>query len=111
MKQFFFFLLTSLCVNAFATVRTVSNNPTTLAQFSTIQDAVNASSNGDTIYVHGSPTRYAGFTIQDKRLTVMGPGWYPLQSFQPYKATIETNVNINGVASRKTGNPCKPSAT
>jgi hypothetical protein len=91
-----------LCVNVFATGRTVSNNPTTLAQFSTIQDAVTASSNGDTIYVQGSPTRYAGFTIQDKRLTIIGPGWSPAQNFQAYKASINDNVNINGVASRKT---------
>lgn len=102
MKQVFFFLLMSLGINAFATVRTVSNNPTSLAQFNTIQDAVNASSNGDTIYVQGSPTRYAGFTIQDKRLTIIGPGWAPAQNFQPYKAIMETNININGAGSRKT---------
>src|SRR6185503_6393023 len=102
MKQFFLFLLTCLCVNVFATVRTVSNNPTTIAQFSTIQAAVDGSSSGDSIYVEVSPTRYAGFTIQAKRLVVIGPGWYPAQNFQPFKATIETNVNINGIASRKT---------
>jgi hypothetical protein len=102
MKQFFFFLLTCLCVNVFATVRTVSNNPTTIAQFNTIQAAVDASVNGDTVYVQGSPTHYAGFTIQDKRLTIIGAGWSPAQNFQPYKATIESNVNINGTASRKT---------
>ena len=102
MKQFFLFLLTCLCVNVFATVRTVSNNPSTIAQFSTIQAAIDVSVNGDTVYVQGSPTQYAGFTIQDKRLTIIGPGWYPLQSFQPFKATIGSNVDIKGVASRKT---------
>ena len=102
MKQFFFFLLTCLCVNVFATVRTVSNNPTTIAQFNTIQAAIDASVNGDTIYVQGSPTKYAGFTIQNKRLTIIGPGWAPAQNFQPYKATILDNVTINGTGSRKT---------
>ena len=102
MKQFLIFLLTGLCVNIYATVRTVSNNPSTIAQFNTIQAAVNASSSGDTIYVQGSPTRYGGFSIQDKRLTIIGPGWYPAQNFQPFKATIETNVDIIGAASRKT---------
>jgi len=102
MKQFFLFLLTCLCVNVFATVRTVSNNPSTIAQFSTIQAAIDVSVNGDTIYVQGSPTKYAGFTIQDKRLTVIGPGWSPAQNFQPYKAIIETNVDIKGTGSRKT---------
>ncbi|HEX7844293.1 MAG TPA: hypothetical protein VF476_00755 [Chitinophagaceae bacterium] len=101
MKQFFLFLLSGLCVNMYATVRTVSNNPATLGQFSTIQAAIDASSNGDTVYVQGSPVRYAGFTIQDKRLTIIGPGWYPTQNFQPFKATIEGNVAINGMGSSK----------
>jgi hypothetical protein len=102
MKPLCLILSISLCINVFATVRTVSNNPSTIAQFNTIQAAIDVSGNGDTIYVQGSPTRYPGFTIQDKRLIIMGPGWYPAQNFQPFKATIETNVNINGVASRKT---------
>src|SRR4249919_2132294 len=75
MKKIFLILSSVVCVHAFATVRTVSNNPNTLAQFNTIQAAIDASLSGDTIYVQGSPTRYAGFVIQDKRLTVIGPGW------------------------------------
>ena len=102
MKQFFLFLFAGLHVNMFATVRTVSNNPSTLAQFNTIQAAVNASASGDTIYVQGSPVRYAGFAIQDKRLTIIGPGWSPAQNFQPFKAMIEGDVAINGAGSRKT---------
>ena len=102
MKQFFFFLLTCLCVNMYATVRTVSNVPSTLAQYNTIQAAVDASASGDTIYVQGSTTHYAGFTILNKRLTIIGPGWSPAQNFQAFKATVETAVAINGIASRKT---------
>ena len=102
MKPLCLILSFIVCVESFATVRTVSNNPSTVAQYSSIQAAVDASSSGDTIYVQGSPTRYAGFTIQDKRLTIIGPGWSPAQNFQPFKAVIETNVNINGAASRKT---------
>ena len=101
MKQIFFFLLTSLCVNAFATVRTVSNNPGTVAQFTTIQAAVNASVNGDTIYVHGSTNPYAGFTINDKRLVVIGPGRAPLQNFMPYPAVVN-DLTISGSGSSNT---------
>ena len=61
----------------FATVRTVSNNPATLAQFNTIQAAIDASSSGDVIYIHGSPNDYTTFTITEKRLTIIGPGWSP----------------------------------
>jgi len=74
MRPFTLFLSFLFSVNVFATVRTVCNNPSTLAQYNTIQAAITASASGDTIYVHGSPTRYAGFTITDKRLTIIGPG-------------------------------------
>src|SRR5688572_11382570 len=62
---------------SFATVRTVSNTPSTLAQFSTIQAAIDASSDGDTVYVYGSPNTYTSFTILDKKIAVIGPGWSP----------------------------------
>lgn len=99
MKQFFLVLAISICTNVFATVRTVSNNAGMLAQFSTIQAAVNASVNGDTIYVHGSSVQYAGFTITDKRLVVIGPGWSPMQAFMPFQASIYESYIIGSGAS------------
>ena len=71
----FFFCVTVFYANA--TVRTVSNTPSTLAQFNTVQAAVDAASNGDTIYVHGSPNVYGSFTMTNKQLTIIGPGWSP----------------------------------
>ncbi len=62
---------------SFCTVRTVSSNPSTLGQFSTIQTAIDASADSDTVYVYGSPNTYAAFTIIDKKITVIGPGWSP----------------------------------
>lgn len=88
-----------LVITSFATVRTVSNNPATLAQYNTIQAAIDASASGDTVYVHGSPTDYAGFTILDKRLVVIGPGWSPDKSF-PFTARVG-NTFIGG----STGDP------
>lgn len=101
MKQFFFFLLTSLSANVFATVRTVSNTPGTIAQYTTIQAAVNAAVNGDTIYVHGSSNPYAGFTIIDKRLVVIGPGRSPIQNFMAFPAMVN-DLSISGSASSNT---------
>lgn len=72
---FFFSLVVS--VSAFSTVRTVSNNPSTLGQFNTIQTAIDASADSDTVYVYGSPNTYSLFTITDKKITVIGPGWSP----------------------------------
>jgi hypothetical protein len=64
-------------ITIFATVRTVSNNPSTLAQFSSIQAAIDASSNGDTVYVHGSPVVYPTFIVDGKAVVIIGPGWAP----------------------------------
>ena len=70
-----------------ATIRTVSNVPSTLAQYNTIQAAVDASNNGDTVYVHGSPNTYSSFTINNKKITVIGPGWSPDKNL-PFNAIV-----------------------
>ncbi len=57
-----------------ATVRTVSNYASTPAQYNTVQAAINASTEGDTIYINGSPTNYGDFVI-DRRLTIIGAGY------------------------------------
>jgi hypothetical protein len=101
MKRLFLLMSLSIGVNLFATVRTVSNNPGTIAQYTTINAAVTASSSGDTIYVQGSPVQYSGFAITDKRLVVIGPGMSPMQNFMPYPATV-ADVTINGSASSNT---------
>jgi hypothetical protein len=76
-KVIFFFVVLVANINVFATVRTVSSNPSTIGQFSTIQAAIDASADSDTVYVYGSPNTYPIFTIQDKKITVIGPGWSP----------------------------------
>lgn len=83
-----------------ATIRTVSNSPSTLAQFNTIQAAINASSSGDTVYVHGSPNAYAAFTITNKQLVIIGPGWSPNKNL-PFTASVP-GCAITGAASGNT---------
>ena len=97
MKKIIAFLIFSLlATSGFATVRTVSNNPSTLGQFSTIQAAIDASADSDTVYVYGSPNVYPGFTISDKKITVIGPGWAPDKNL-PLTATVN-GVTINNSA-------------
>jgi hypothetical protein len=79
------FLCSVLLVNA--TIRTVSNSPSTLAQFNTIQAAITASSSGDTVYVHGSPNAYTAFTLTNKQLVILGPGWSPNKNL-PFTAMV-----------------------
>jgi hypothetical protein len=77
MKHFILSMAILVCIYSNATIRTVSNNPATIAQYNTIQGAVDASVSGDSIYVHSSPDIYAAFTITNKRLIIIGPGWSP----------------------------------
>jgi len=88
------FILTS---SAFATVRTVSSNPSTLGQFNTIQAAIDASADSDTVYVYGSPNIYPAFTISDKKITVIGPGWAPDKNL-PLTATVAGAIINNSAA-------------
>ena len=101
MKQFLLLLAFSISTfQIFATIRTVSNSPATLAQFNNIQSAINAATSGDTIYVHGSPNPYLAFTITDKQLVIIGPGWNPNKNL-PFTAIIP-GFTINGSLSSNT---------
>lgn len=100
MKAKFTLVALSLyCSCALAVVRTVSNDPTRPAQFTTTTGggntsfiaAHNASSAGDTLYVYGSPFSYGVLDIS-KRLVVIGAGYGPNNQFgQP---TRTANVNL-----------------
>ena len=70
-------ILTAFASNA--TVRTVCNTPAGIAQFNEVQDAINASAQGDTILIQGSLTPYASFIIS-KRVILIGPGMKPLRN-------------------------------
>lgn len=96
-KIFYAFVMLATALSVNATVRTVSNVPSTLAQFNTIQAAIDASANGDTVYVHGSPNQYAFFTIADKKVTVIGPGWAPDKNL-PLQAVVQGATLRNDLA-------------
>jgi len=65
--------ITVSCWKLEATVLTVNN--TGGAQFTTIQSAVVAANPGDTIYICGSSTGYAGPTTRKSDLTFIGTGF------------------------------------
>lgn len=100
MKQLFTFLFALTGLITSATVRTVSNVPSTLAQYNTLQAAVDASNNNDTVYVHGSPNSYSAFTINNKKITVIGPGWNPDKNL-PFTAVVP-GITITGAAASGT---------
>jgi hypothetical protein len=94
----------AIFTSVFGTTHTVSNVPSTLAQFSSIQAAVNAASSGDTIYVYGSPNIYSSFDLVDKNLVIIGPGWSPVKNL-PYTAQVA------GCNLRDAGGPDSPDGT
>jgi hypothetical protein len=53
----------------------VNNNPGIDADYTNLQDANDNAKDGDTIYVEGSTTDYAGANLS-KKLTIIGPGYF-----------------------------------
>jgi len=66
-------ILISTALNA--TVWRVNNRPNVDADFTTLQDAINGASSGDTLYIGGSATTYGDGTF-DKQLVVIGAGYW-----------------------------------
>ncbi len=71
----------------------VNNNAGADPDYATIQAANDAASNGDTIYVEGSTTEYAGADIS-KRLIIIGPGYF---------LTKNDSTQANGLEAKITG--------
>jgi hypothetical protein len=66
-----------LCdLQARAAIITVSNAPNSPGQYTDLQEALDAASSGDTIYVSGSMTSYGNIDI-DKQITLIGAGFHP----------------------------------
>lgn len=64
-------------IAAFAqNIFTVDNNPTAGAQYTSVQDAIDAASAGDFIYVQPSPESYGNVTIS-KTIHIRGLGHHP----------------------------------
>ncbi len=56
--KIFIFLFFFISGNLYSTQWSVSNDPIRPAQFTTVEGAINAAANGDTILIAGSQTNY-----------------------------------------------------
>jgi hypothetical protein len=74
MKKLILIISIFTTLSATAGVITCSNNPSSPGQYAIIQDAIDNSTSGDTILVHGSTTGYAAFTSY-WQLTFIGAGY------------------------------------
>jgi hypothetical protein len=83
------------------TIHTVDKNPTSGAQFVSIQDAVDAASAGDYIYVHPYTGSYGNVVIT-KTLHFRGLGHHPALNNGENAVVAEFKLNASGGASGTT---------
>jgi hypothetical protein len=88
----------------------VNNNAGADPDYATLQAANDAASNGDTIYIEGSPTNYEGADIS-KKLVIIGPGYFLTDndSTQAYgiAATFSNAINFNAGSAGSIITGCK----
>jgi hypothetical protein len=85
----------------------VNNNAGADPDYLTLQEANDNANNGDTIYVEGSTTMYAGADIS-KSLTIIGPGFFLSQNDSTQANGLEASIgsislNAGSVGSVLTG--------
>lgn len=68
-------IVSSAPVISAQTIRRVDNNPSNEADFTSIQAAHDAATQGDIVHVAGSGVKYSGFNVS-KQLTIIGPGYF-----------------------------------
>jgi hypothetical protein len=82
------FVFALIVLSNYANVITVSNNPNSPGEYTDLQAAIDGATNGDTLYVHGSPTNY-GTIYLNRNLTLIGTGYNP-QKDNPLVSSITT---------------------
>lgn len=97
-------LILIFSVNVKATVRIVDNNVNSPSQFKTIASAINASVNGDTLYIQPSSQSYGNVTL-NKQLTLIGGGHKPLTENMTATEidilTLDSIVNTSGCSNSR----------
>lgn len=84
---------------AAATVHTVSNVTNSIAMYDNVDDALDAASPNDTIYLMASPESYGNFTVE-KPLVIIGSGTYPEIGQRSRTGSISINPQGSGTMIR-----------
>ncbi len=93
MKKFTVLLLCFGFLAANATSWRVNNNPAIDADFATFEAAVAGASAGDTLYIEGTQFSY-GTQVLNKRLVLIGPGFYLTQNDSTQVSSIAAHFLI-----------------
>lgn len=103
-KILFISVICSLSLFASAKVITVNNNTNSPGQYSSLQQAIDSASAGDTIYVHGSATSYGNVSVK-KRLFFFGTGNKPNKSnvlvSEAGNIQLDTLAGVSGASGTK----------
>jgi hypothetical protein len=87
-------LFVAMASGALAGIKTVSNNPSSPGQYTSLQTAIDAASLGDTLMIAGSTTSYGAVTIA-KPLVLVGAGYN-----NPYgNNTLLTSIDLTRTSS------------
>ena len=92
------FMLTFSASLLAQTIHIVNNTPGAVADFTSVQAAIDAASTGDIIYIQQSPTSYGNITV-NKGLTLVGRSHHETNS--AYRTTLG-NITIAAGASNTT---------
>lgn len=96
-----------LPASLFAATLRVNNTPGTSPDYTTIQAAIEAAAEGDTLLVEGSTTAYAGFIVSNKRLNIIGPGYALVSNLgtpaNKLSAVINDHASINASTAAPSG--------
>jgi len=91
-----FIFLIALVSASDAAVLTVSNNANSPGQYTGLQAAITAASDGDSIYISGSTSGYGAISI-NKSLTLIGTGYNPAKQIP--LVSIIGNISLDTVNS------------
>ena len=98
-----------MAISTFATVWTVSNNPTDIAavNFTSLQTAIDSASVGDTLYVMGSIATYGTVDVK-KQLVFIGSGYHNFNPGRPSTKVTAFNMRymrdgLNNIISTPNG--------
>lgn len=94
-----------LAFSTSATIRNVSNSPNAPVNppytYNSFADAVDAASDGDTLYLHGTNVSYGSVTISNKELVIIGAGYGSNLQNSNNLATIVGTINFTDYTGTK----------
>lgn len=101
-KTILLLAVAAMCGAAQATILRVNNTTGSGAPYTTLNNALDAANDGDTIMVDGSATTYGNIEIT-KKLVIMGPGYWRTQNGITTEGTSPATIGTVSLSSAAKG--------